>query len=70
MNGLAEIIRTGHAPGLALKVPDPTSADEAVPRALKQIEQTKPADQIVREMGWKPTKRNINEVRKTWGFTS
>lgn len=68
MNGLAEILKEGRAPGFNTHAPDPSSADAAVPRALKQLEQAMPADQIVREMGWKPTARNTRAIRKTWGF--
>lgn len=68
MNRLNDILASGRAPGLVLKVPDPTSADVAVPRALKQLEQTQSADSIVREMGWKATRRNLKEIKKTWNL--
>ncbi len=44
-------------PGAVL---DPTSADAAVPRAFKELEQTMPADQIERVTGYSP--RKIKEV--------
>lgn len=70
MNRLAEILESGRAPGFAGLSQDPTSADMAVPRALRHLEQTKGADAMVREMGFKPTRRNVEAVRKTWKFAT
>lgn len=66
MSKIEEMLRDGKPPGYAGVAKDPTCADMAVPRALKEIEQTKGAREIVREMGWKPTTRNLNEIRRTW----
>ena len=37
MGRLAEIIQTGRAPGFHSGSPDPTSADVAVPRAIREV---------------------------------
>lgn len=37
MNGIAEIIESGKAPGIHTGAPDPTSADVAVPKAIKAV---------------------------------
>ena len=66
MTRIAEILESGKPPGFKGASIDPECADAAVPRALKALEQTQGADSIVREMGWKPTKRNISEIKKTW----
>jgi len=66
MSKLAEILESGRAPGFHTKAQDPTDADIAVPRALKQLEQTMPADKIVMGMGWKPTGRNLREIKRSW----
>lgn len=68
MNGIADIIKSGVAPGFSGLHQDPTNADVAIPRALKEVEQTKSADAMVREMGWKPTKRNVNAIKKAWSM--
>lgn len=66
--GLTEILESGHAPGYAAGALDPSSADAAIPRALKEVERTKNASDIVREMGWKPTKRNLDAIKKCWSI--
>lgn len=66
MGRLNEILESGRAPGFSGAAIDPTCADAAVPRALKEIEQTRDARSMVREMGWKPTNHNISEIKKTW----
>lgn len=68
MSRLADMLESGRAPGVAAGSKDPTHAEMAVPRALKQLEQTQGADSIVRGMGWKPTKRNIEAVKKCWNI--
>lgn len=68
MNGLAGILKSGVAPGFSGLHQDPTNADVAIPRALKEVEQTKGAAQLVSEMGWKPTKKNINAIKKAWSM--
>lgn len=66
MNKLAEIIESGRPPGYAGIARDPRCADVAVPRALKQMEQSQGADKIVSGMGWKPTRKNVNEIKRSW----
>lgn len=68
MSRLQEMLLLGRAPGVAGLARDPQCADMAIPRALKEIEQTKGADQIVKEMGWKPTKRNLNSIKRAWNM--
>lgn len=43
--------------------PDPTSADVAVPRAFKALEQTKSARDIARKTGF-----SINHIKRIWGI--
>jgi hypothetical protein len=37
MSGLAEIIKSGKAPGVILGAPDPQSVDVAVPKAIRAV---------------------------------
>lgn len=61
--GLREICETGIVPGLSgsMAHKDPTCADLAIPRALRDLERTKSAKQIAREAG-----HSINTLRETW----
>ncbi len=60
---IEDIIRSGCAPGMNTKAKDPLSADVAVPKAFKQLEQTQSASKIAKEAGW-----SINTIRRTWGM--
>lgn len=42
---------------------DPSTADVAVPRALKQLEETVPADRIERESGF-----SAKTLKRVWGM--
>ena len=42
---------------------DPATADAAVPRALKQLEETMPADQIARQSGF-----STKEMKRIWNI--
>lgn len=66
MSRIAEILTSGRAPGVPRGTIDPTWADSAVPRALRDVEIQKGTAAMVQEMGWKPTKRNVEAIRKTW----
>lgn len=60
---IAEILATGRAPGFKGGFKDPTSADQAIPAALKKLEQTHSAAKIARDAGF-----SINTLKKTWGI--
>lgn len=60
---LAEILSTGCAPGFKGGAKDPTSADQAIPRALKELEGKHSAAKIARDAGF-----SINTLKKTWGL--
>lgn len=64
MSRLAEILRSGVAPGFRRGAPDPTSAEVAVPRAFRQLEQTVPAREIERQSGFK-----VKQIKKAWNFS-
>jgi hypothetical protein len=61
MSGLAEILRTGKPPGFNLKTLDPGHPRKAIPRALKQLEQTVPASRISKDAGF-----SVNRLKKVW----
>jgi hypothetical protein len=63
MSRLAEILSSGVAPGIRSGAKDPTSAEVAVPRAFRQLEQTMPAREIERQCGFK-----VKAIKKTWKF--
>ena len=63
MGRIAEIIASGKPPGFKGAKPDPTSPDVAIPRALKELEQTQPAAKIAREAGF-----SVNTLKKTWNI--
>lgn len=44
-------------------LPDPRSADVAVPRAFRQLEATQPRDRIERECGF-----TVKQLKRTWNF--
>ena len=58
---LAEIIKTGKPPGFHQNVLDPQSADRAIPRALRELEQTHSARRIAKDAGW-----TVNQLKETW----
>ena len=51
MSRLKEIIQSGRAPGFNLKQADPTNADIAAPRALRQMEEQMGTSKLQRELG-------------------
>lgn len=61
MNGLEEILSSGRPPGFAGHAQDPQCADLAIPRALKQMEQTNQASKIAKDAGF-----SVNQLKKTW----
>lgn len=63
MSRLAEILSSGIAPGVRRGARDPQSADVAVPRAFRQLEQTLPAREIERQCGFK-----VKQIKKAWNF--
>lgn len=58
---LQEILRTGRPPGFKGGALDPQSPDAAIPRALKQMEQTQSAREIAKGAGW-----SVNTLKRTW----
>lgn len=68
MNHLQDILESGCAPGFQQGAKHPTHAEMAIPRALREVEQQQGTDKLVRGMGWKPTHRNINAIKKCWGM--
>ena len=65
MSGIDEIIASGRAPGFHQGAKDPTSAEVAVPRAFRQLEQTMPAREIERQSG-----HSLRTIKKAWDFKS
>jgi len=61
MSRLQEILREGKPPGFKGQAVDPQSPDAAIPRALKQMEQTQSAREISKGAGW-----SVNTLKKTW----
>ena len=53
------------APGIRRSggTPDPSSADEAVPRAFRQLEDTLPASEIARQSGF-----TVNKIKDVWNI--
>jgi hypothetical protein len=49
--------------GLSSDKPEPGSAVDAVPRAFRQLEQTMPAREIVKESGF-----SVETVKRVWGM--
>lgn len=62
-NGLQSIFESGRAPGMNLKTPDPTCADVAAPRGLKQMEEQMGTARLERELGMKASK-----LKKIWNI--
>lgn len=63
MNRLEEMLKCQRPPGFGGNAKDPEAADQAIPRALKELEQTQSASKIAREAGW-----SVKTLRKTWGI--
>ena len=68
MNGIAEIIESGRAPGFRTGAPDPTSADVAVPKAIKAVfepsyrhKHNLRDEQVFKAIGY-----NEKTIRNTW----
>ncbi len=58
---LKEIIASGRPPGFKGLAVDPQSPDAAIPRALKQMEQTQSARAIAKGAGW-----SVDTLKRTW----
>lgn len=63
MGKIAEIIQSGVAPGFGGRALDPQSAEVAVPRAFKQLEQTHSASKISRDAGFP-----VDYIKRAWNF--
>ena len=63
MSKLSEIFRSGRAPGVITNAPDPTSADVAAPRGLKQMEEQMGTSRLQREMGM-----SARKLKKIWNI--
>jgi hypothetical protein len=51
------------APWVHRGAKDPTSADVAVPRAFRQLEQQHSASRIARDAGW-----SVDTIKRTWNM--
>jgi hypothetical protein len=61
---MVELSRSPHptnAPAFIGIAKDESAADQAIPRALKQLEQTCGADRIARDAGF-----SVNTLKRTW----
>lgn len=61
MGRLAEIIKTGLAPGFNTRAIDPTLPEKAVPKAFKDLEQKDSASKIARDSGF-----TVKQIKKIW----
>jgi hypothetical protein len=61
MGKMAEILEAGRAPGVNTKAGDPSDADRAVPRALREMEQQMGTSQLERKLDMKASR-----LRKIW----
>jgi hypothetical protein len=62
-DGFRRVISTCPGGLFTGRAADPTSADVAVPRAFKQLEQTMPRDRIERDCGF-----SAKELKRVWKF--
>lgn len=63
MSKIDEILSSGRAPGFGQGAKDPQSAEVAVPRAFRELEQTTPASEIERQSGFKASR-----IKRAWDF--
>jgi hypothetical protein len=63
MGRLAEILKTGRAPGVRTGALDPTLPEVAVPRAFRQLEQKEGASKIARDSGF-----SVKRIKKIWNI--
>lgn len=63
MSKIAEILKSGQAPGFRLGAPDPNSADVAAPRGLREMERMMGTSRLERELGM-PAKK----LKKIWNI--
>ncbi len=63
MNGISDILKSGRAPGFRSGAKDPQSAEVAVPRAFRQLEQTLPSAEIERQSGF-----TAKKIKQAWDF--
>lgn len=60
---IGEILESGKAPGFRGVHKDPTSPDVAIPKALKNLEQTQSARDIAKGAGF-----SVSTLKKTWNI--
>lgn len=63
MSKLADIFKSGRAPGVMTNAPDPTCADVAAPRGLKQMEEQMGTSKLQRELGM-----SARKLKKIWNI--
>ena len=63
MSKLAEILKSGIAPGMNLRTVDPTLPEKAVPKAFRDLEQKHGASKIAKEAGF-----SINQIKRIWNM--
>lgn len=68
MNGIADIIKSGRAPGIRTGAPDPTHADVAVPKVMREVfdipyrhRRNLRTQDVERQIGF-----SAKTIRKTW----
>lgn len=61
VSGIREILKSGHAPGIKTNALDPGCPKAAVPRALRQLEQTEHHSRIAHSAGY-----STNRLKKIW----
>jgi LysM repeat protein len=63
MSKLADILKTGCAPGFNTRALDPTLPQVAVPKAFKDLEQKDSASKIARDSGF-----TVKQIKKIWNI--
>lgn len=61
VSGLSEILKSGKAPGINTGALDPGCPKAAIPRALRQLEQTEHHSRIAKAAGF-----STNRLKKIW----
>ena len=60
---LLPVISLPGRPKIGAGVPDPSNADQAVPRAFREVEQQLGASEVERQSGF-----TAKQIRKAWSF--